>query len=119
MNNEKASYNPTPGDYDVEKLTDIHSSESEPSSYARNINQKTNSKGPENIYNSIESVKSKNNVDISSSESEASDTEDIYQSNNLSADNSNTSRSSLSRKSIDLNDDDDDDDNAISNTQLD
>ncbi|OOM76436.1 hypothetical protein CLPUN_26680 [Clostridium puniceum] len=58
-------------------------------------------------------------TDIRSSESEASDTEDVCQSNNLSADNSNSSRSSLLRKSIDLNDDDDDDDNAINTTQLD
>jgi hypothetical protein len=39
MSKEKTPYNPTPGDYDVEKLTDIHSSESNPSSYARNIRQ--------------------------------------------------------------------------------
>jgi|GEM_PF-4752757 len=52
-------------------------------------------------------------TDIRSSESEASDTEDVCQSNNLSLDNSNSSRSSLLRKSIDLNDDDD---NAINNT---
>ena len=71
MNKEKTPYNSTPGDYDTNKLTDIHSSESE-----------------------------------------ASDTEDLIQSNNLSADNSNASRSSLSTKSIDLNDDDDDDDNV-------
>lgn len=55
-------------------------------------------------------------TDIRSSESEASDTEDVYQANNLSLDNSNSSRSSLLRKSIDLNDDDDDDDNAINNS---
>ncbi|OOM76437.1 hypothetical protein CLPUN_26690 [Clostridium puniceum] len=64
MSKEKAPYNPTPGDYDVEKLTDIHSSESEPSSYTRNIHKITNFKGPENIYNSSESIKSRNNVDI-------------------------------------------------------
>lgn len=57
-------------------------------------------------------------TDIHSSESEASDTEDVCQANNLSLDNSNSSRSSLLRKSIDLNDDDDDDDddNAINNS---
>lgn len=55
---------------------------------------------------------------IRSSESEASDTEDVYQTNNLSLDNSNSSRSSLLRKSIDLNDDDDNDDNAINNSWL-
>lgn len=39
MSKEKTPYNPTPGDYDVEILTDIHSPESDPSSYARNIRQ--------------------------------------------------------------------------------
>jgi hypothetical protein len=63
MTKEKAPYNPTPGDYDVEKLTDLHSSESTPSSYARNILKKTNSNGPENINNSIESIKHENNAD--------------------------------------------------------
>lgn len=43
---------------------------------------------------------------IHSSESEASDTEDMFKNNNLSADSSNSSRSSLLVKSIDLNDDD-------------
>lgn len=38
MNKEKAPYNPTPGDYNVEILTDIHSPETSPSSYLRNIN---------------------------------------------------------------------------------
>lgn len=63
ISKEKAPYNPTPGDYDIEKLTDLHSSESTPSSYARNILTKTNSKGPENINNSIESIKRENNAD--------------------------------------------------------
>lgn len=38
MSKEKTPYNPTPGDYDVEILTDIHSPETNPSSYLRNIN---------------------------------------------------------------------------------
>lgn len=38
MNKEKAHYNPTLGDYNVEILTDIHSPETNPSSYLRNIN---------------------------------------------------------------------------------
>ena len=63
ISKEKAPYNPTPGDYDVEKLTDIHSSESEPSSYARNIHEKTNSNSAENINNSNASINIKNNVD--------------------------------------------------------
>jgi len=63
-----------------------------------------------------ESYSADKSTDIRSSESEASDSEDVYQTNNLSLDNSNSSRSSLLRKSIDLNDDDDDDDNAINNS---
>lgn len=63
ISKEKTPYNPTPGDYDVEKLTDIHSPESEPSSYARNIHEKTNFNSPQNINNSSESINIKNNVD--------------------------------------------------------
>lgn len=48
-------------------------------------------------------------TDETSSESEASDTENLNQYNNLSAENSNISRSSMQSKSIDLNDDDDND----------
>ncbi len=39
MNKEKTPYNPTPGDYDTDKLTDLHSLETDPSNYARNIIQ--------------------------------------------------------------------------------
>lgn len=64
-------------------------------------------------YNTaVEVYSAEKSSEIHSSRSEASDTEDVIQSNNLSADNSNTSRSSLSTKSIDLNDDDDEDDNV-------
>jgi hypothetical protein len=60
MNKEKTPYNPTPGDYDTNKLTDIHLSESDPSSYARNISQ-SNSK---DSYNSSDrSIKSENSLD--------------------------------------------------------
>ena len=38
MSKEKTPYSPTPGDYDVEILTDIHSPETNPSSYLKNIN---------------------------------------------------------------------------------
>jgi len=55
MNKEKTPYNPTPGDYDTDKLTDIHSSESDPSSYARNIKQITsNVSTSKDSYNSSE-----------------------------------------------------------------
>ncbi len=37
MKQEKAPYSPTPGDYDTEKLTDLHSPNTKPSHYARNI----------------------------------------------------------------------------------
>lgn len=64
-------------------------------------------------YNpAVEGYSAEKPSEIHSSRSEASDTEDVIQSNNLSADNSNSSRSSLSTKSIDLNDDDDEDDNV-------
>jgi len=60
MNKEKTPYNPTPGDYDTDKLTDIHSSESDPSSYARNIRQATsNVPTSKDSYNSSDrSIKS-------------------------------------------------------------
>ncbi|WP_459478839.1 hypothetical protein [Clostridium saccharoperbutylacetonicum] len=44
MTKERTPYNPTPGDYDTEKLTDLHSSETNPSSYARNIKQNSKNK---------------------------------------------------------------------------
>ena len=65
MNKEKMPYNSTPGDYDTDKLTDIHSSESDPSSYARDINQTTsNVPTSKDSYNSSDiSIKSKNSLD--------------------------------------------------------
>lgn len=65
MNKEKMPYNSTPGDYDTDKLTDIHSSESDPSSYARDINQTTsNVPTSKDSYNSSDiSIKSENSSD--------------------------------------------------------
>lgn len=65
INKEKTSYNSTPGDYDTDKLTDIHSSESDPSSYARNISQATsNVPTSKNSYNSNDiTIKSENSSD--------------------------------------------------------
>ena len=60
MNKEKIPYNSTPGDYDTNKLTDIHSSESGPSSYARNISQTTIE---DSFSLSGRSIKSENSVD--------------------------------------------------------
>jgi hypothetical protein len=37
MGSERTPYNPTPGDYDTDKLTDLHSKVTDPSWYARNI----------------------------------------------------------------------------------
>jgi hypothetical protein len=51
---EGTPYNPTPGDYDTEKLTDLHSSETNPSSYARNIKQ--NSKNKNSLSDSTERI---------------------------------------------------------------
>lgn len=52
MNKEKMPYNPTPGDYDTNKLTDIHSQESKPSWYARNIGGGSNEPRSKDSYNS-------------------------------------------------------------------
>ena len=60
MNKEKTPYNPTPGDYDTDKLTDLHSSETDPSYYARNIRQ-DNSKDSYNSSN--RSIRSENSSD--------------------------------------------------------
>ena len=72
------------------------------------VNIMSKSKIPYNP--ALEAYSSEKPSEIRSSESEASDTEDVNQTDNLSADNSNTFISYLSTNSIDLNDDDDDDD---------
>lgn len=54
MTKERTPYNPTPGDYDTEKLTDLHSSETNPSSYTRNIKQ--NSKNKSSLSDSTERI---------------------------------------------------------------
>ena len=65
MNKEKTPYNSTPGDYDTDKLTDIHSSESDPYSYARNIRQTTSNvpTSKDNHNSSDRSIKSINSSD--------------------------------------------------------
>ena len=64
MSKEKTPYNPTPGNYDTDKLTDIHSSESDPSSYARNIQNTTSVPRSKDNYDSRDrSIKSKNSSD--------------------------------------------------------
>lgn len=52
MTKEKTTYDSMPGDYDTDKLTDIHSSESDPSSYARNILHSTNVPHSKDSHNS-------------------------------------------------------------------
>lgn len=52
MSHSKNPYNPVPGDYDIEKLTDIHSSETESSSYTRNIPHTSNVARTKNNYSS-------------------------------------------------------------------
>ncbi|MFT8352015.1 hypothetical protein [Clostridium saccharoperbutylacetonicum] len=54
MTKERTPYNPTPGDYDTERLTDLHSSETTPSSYARNIKQ--NPKNKSSLSDSTERI---------------------------------------------------------------
>ena len=55
MSDSKNQYNPVPGDYDIEKLTDIHSSEFKPSPYARNIQNTSSVPRTKNSYNSSDS----------------------------------------------------------------
>lgn len=63
MNKEETPYNPTPGDYDTNKLTDIHSPESNPSFYARNIRQATRSvpNSKDSYTSSYRMIKSEHN----------------------------------------------------------
>lgn len=64
MNKEKTPYNPTPGDYDTELLTDIHSPTTKPSSYARNIQHSTSSLKSNGIPDSADrNINLKNNTD--------------------------------------------------------
>jgi len=64
MSKEKTPYTPTPGDYDTNKLTDIHSSESDPSSYARNIGGGASNPRSKNSYNSSDrSIKKEHKSD--------------------------------------------------------
>ncbi|EKQ57461.1 MULTISPECIES: hypothetical protein [unclassified Clostridium] len=65
MSKERTPYTPTPGDYDTNKLTDIHSSESEPSSYARNLSQTPSELRTKNSYNSSDrSIKRENELNL-------------------------------------------------------
>lgn len=64
MTKERTPYNSMPGDYDTDKLTDLHSPETEPSNYARNINHITNRPKSKTSYNSSDrSIKSENSSD--------------------------------------------------------
>lgn len=57
MSKEKMPYNVTPGDYDTNKLTDIHSQESKPSSYGRNIGLTDETTSKDGYNSSASSIK--------------------------------------------------------------
>lgn len=65
MTKEKAPYSPTPGDYDNEKLTDLHSPNTKPSSYARNIelSSSTNSRSKDSYNLSDRSIQTEKSSD--------------------------------------------------------
>lgn len=64
MNKEREPYSPTPGDYDTEKLTDLHSPNTEPSHYLRNIQHTDNVARSKNSYNSSDkSIEKENRKD--------------------------------------------------------
>lgn len=60
----RTPYSPTPGDYDTEKLTDLHSQETQPSHYMRNIQNATEIQHAKDSYNSSNrSIKKENRRD--------------------------------------------------------
>ncbi|MDR3596838.1 hypothetical protein [Clostridium sp.] len=64
MNKERTPYSPTPGDYDTEKLTNLHSPDTQPSHYARNIQHTTDVLRTKDSYNSSDrSIKNENRRD--------------------------------------------------------
>lgn len=64
MNKERAPYSPTPGDYDTEKLTDLHSPNTQPSHYARNIQHTNDVPHTQDSCNSSDkSIKNEKHVD--------------------------------------------------------
>ncbi len=65
MSKERTPYNSIPGDYDTDKLTDIHSSVTDPSSYARNLNITPSVPRTKDSYNSSDrSIKNENKLNL-------------------------------------------------------
>lgn len=65
MNKEKINYSSTPGDYDQDKLTDLHSSETDPSNYARNLkNKPSEPRTKDSINSSDRSIKRENKLNL-------------------------------------------------------
>lgn len=65
MNKEKINYSSTPGDYDQDKLTDLHSSETDPSNYARNLkNKPSEPRTKDSINSSNRSIKRENELNL-------------------------------------------------------
>lgn len=65
MNKEKINYSSMPGDYDQDKLTDLHSSETDPSNYARNLkNKPSEPRTKDSINSSDRSIKRENELNL-------------------------------------------------------
>lgn len=65
MTREKEPYYPTPGDYDQDKLTDLHSPETDPSNYARNLkNKPSEPRTKDSINSSDRSIKRENELNL-------------------------------------------------------
>lgn len=63
MNTEREPYSPTPGDYDTEKLTNLHSPNTEPSHYLRNLKHTTTEKSKNSYNSSDRSIEKENRKD--------------------------------------------------------
>jgi len=65
MTREKINYSSMPGDYDTDKLTDLHSSETDPSNYARNLKNKPSGvRTKDSVNSSDRSIKRENELNL-------------------------------------------------------
>lgn len=65
MTKEKRNYSSMPGNYDTDKLTDLHSSETDPSNYARNLkNKPSEPRTKDSINSSDRSIKRENELNL-------------------------------------------------------
>lgn len=65
MTKEKRNYSSMPGNYDTDKLTDLHSSETDPSNYARNLkNKPSEPRKKDSINSSDRSIRRENELNL-------------------------------------------------------